>query len=150
MVFLKLKTIIKRREQKEEYGDNQNGGNFNMATVTQPSDSILQSTKKLIGIAENYTVFDPDIITHINTVFFILYQLGVLSEAYSLEDGSEEWSDLPLEIDDLQMIKSYMAHKVRMLFDPPSGAAKESADNLIAEMEWRLNVEVDPKEVNSE
>ena len=121
-----------------------------MATVTQPSDSILQSTKKLIGLAENYTVFDPDIIMHINTVFFILYQLGVLSEAYSLEDGSEEWSDLPLEIDDLQMIKSYMAHKVRMLFDPPSGAAKESADNLIAEMEWRLNVEVDPKEVNSE
>lgn len=121
-----------------------------MTTINQPSDSILQSTKKLIGLAEDYTVFDPDIIMHINTVFFILRQLGVLSESYVLEDGTEEWSDLPIEIDDLQMVKSYIAHKVRMLFDPPSGAAKEAADNLIAEMEWRLNVEVDPKEVKSE
>ena len=127
-----------------------NGG-FNMTTtVVQPSTSILQSTKKLIGIAESYTVFDPDIITHINTVFFILYQLGVLKEPFSLESGTEEWEVFPTYVEDLQLIKTYTAHKVRMFFDPPSGAAKEAADNLIAEMEWRLNVEVDPKEVNGE
>jgi hypothetical protein len=121
-----------------------------MATIQTPSDSILRSTKKLIGLAEDYTVFDPDIIMHINTVFFILYQLGVFEEPFSIEDDSEEWPDLPVEIEKLQMIKSYVSYKVRMLFDPPSGAAKEAADNLIAEMEWRLNVEVDPKEVNGE
>lgn len=119
-------------------------------TVVQPSTSILQSTKKLIGIAESYTVFDPDIITHINTVFFILYQLGVLKEPFSLESGTEEWEVFPTYVEDLQLIKTYTAHKVRMFFDPPSGAAKEAADNLIAEMEWRLNVEVDPKEDESD
>ena len=40
-------------------------------------DSILTSIKKLLGIAEEYTQFDVDIIKHINTVFMILTQMGV-------------------------------------------------------------------------
>ena len=34
-------------------------------------DSILTSVKKMLGIAEDYTEFDLDIITHINSVFMI-------------------------------------------------------------------------------
>jgi hypothetical protein len=40
-------------------------------------DSILTSIKLLLGIAEEYTAFDPQIIMHINSVFTILNQLGV-------------------------------------------------------------------------
>ena len=42
-----------------------------MAT-TQDSESILTSIKKLLGITEDYTQFDQDIIMHINSVFNIL------------------------------------------------------------------------------
>lgn len=31
-------------------------------------DSILTSVKKLLGLTEEYTAFDPDLIMHINTV----------------------------------------------------------------------------------
>ena len=41
------------------------------------TDSILNTTKKLLGIAEENTEFDLDIILHINSVFTILTQLGV-------------------------------------------------------------------------
>lgn len=40
-------------------------------------DSILVSIKKLLGIAADYTHFDPDIIMHINSAFSVLTQLGV-------------------------------------------------------------------------
>lgn len=40
-------------------------------------ESILTSIKKLLGIAEEYTQFDNDIIMHINSVFTTLTQLGV-------------------------------------------------------------------------
>ena len=39
--------------------------------------SILTSIKKLLGIAEEYQVYDADLIMHINSVFSILTQLGV-------------------------------------------------------------------------
>ena len=40
------------------------------------SESILTSIKKLLGIDENYTHFDADIIMHINSVFSILTQMA--------------------------------------------------------------------------
>ena len=40
-------------------------------------DSILTSIKKMLGIAEDYTHFDADIIMHMNSVFMTLRQIGV-------------------------------------------------------------------------
>ena len=40
-------------------------------------ESILTSIKKLLGIDESYTHFDPDLIMHINSVFSVLTQIGV-------------------------------------------------------------------------
>ena len=34
-------------------------------------ESILTSIKKMLGMEENYNIFDTDIIIHINTVFMI-------------------------------------------------------------------------------
>ena len=52
-------------------------------------ESILTSIKKLLGIAEEYTQFDSDIIMHINSVFTTLTQLGVgPSEGFFIEDNS--------------------------------------------------------------
>lgn len=41
------------------------------------TESILVSIKKLLGIADEYTQFDTDIIIHINSVFSVLQQLGI-------------------------------------------------------------------------
>ena len=57
-------------------------------------DSILTSIKKLLGIAEDYTHFDDDIIIHINSAFSSLNQLGVgPSCGFHIEDDSETWND---------------------------------------------------------
>ena len=40
------------------------------------NDSILSSVKKMLGLPEEYDAFDLDIITHINSAFTVLTQLG--------------------------------------------------------------------------
>jgi hypothetical protein len=103
--------------------------------------SILTSTKKILGIAADYTVFDLDIITHINTAFSTLTQLGVgPANGFMIQDDSAEWSEFIT--DDLQYnaVKSYVFLRVRALFDPPSTSYLISAtERQIQELEWRLN-----------
>ena len=107
-------------------------------------DSILLSVKKMLGITEEYTQFDPDIIMHINSALFILNQLGVGASKFQVHDDSETWSDF-IDIENLELIRSYVYLKVRTLFDPPqSGPLSEAINRSISELEWRINVEVDP------
>lgn len=108
-------------------------------------DSILTSVKKLLGIAEEDTSFDTDLIIHINSVFSILIQLGVGSpEGFSIEDNTAVWTDFIKDGTNLELVKSYVYMKVRLLFDPPtSSSAIETSKSLINELEWRINVTVD-------
>lgn len=108
-------------------------------------ESILTSIKKLLGIEEEYTQFDADIIMHINTVFLNLTQLGVgPSEGFLIEDNTAIWEDFIGDSSQLQAVKTYMYLKVKLLFDPPlSSSVTESMNRMIAELEWRLNVAVD-------
>lgn len=109
-------------------------------------ESILNSVKKQLGIHAEYDHFDADIIMHINTVFMILWQLGVgPDKPFYIEDDLASWSDFLEDPTSLQMVKTYMGHKVRLLFDPPASSTVMNAMNqAIAEFEWRLNVAVDP------
>lgn len=109
-------------------------------------DSILTSVKKMLGITEDYEHFDSDLIMHINSVFMILTQLGVgPSEGYSIENKNDTWDDFVSSDSNLEAIKSYMYLKVKLLFDPPiSSAVTDSMSKMISELEWRLNVSVDP------
>lgn len=108
-------------------------------------ESILTSIKKLLGIEEEYTQFDNDIIMHINSVFLNLTQLGVgPAEGFLIEDDTTTWEDFIGDSNQLQAVKSYMYLKVKLLFDPPlSSSVIESMNRMIAELEWRLNVAVD-------
>lgn len=109
-------------------------------------DSILTSVKKMLGIAEEYEHFDPDIIMHINSVFMILTQLGVgPSNGFSIHDKNTTWIDFIKNTKNIEAVKSYMYMKVRMMFDPPaSSSVAEAMNRSISELEWRLNVEVEP------
>lgn len=105
--------------------------------------SILNSTKKTLGIADDYTAFDLDIITHINTALSTLTQLGIGPvEGFMIEDDSAVWEDFLVESDfQLNSVKSYVFLRVRQLFDPPTTSYLiESFDRQIRELEWRLNV----------
>ena len=115
-------------------------------------NSILTSIKKLLGITYEDTSFDDDIIMGINSTFMILRQLGVgPKEGFSISDETTTWSDYLEDISKLELVKTYIYKKVRLMFDPPqSGIAVEALKNEIAEYEWRLNVEVDPKIDESE
>lgn len=105
-------------------------------------ESILTSIKKLLGISEEYEHFDADLIMHINSVFMILTQLGVgPSEGFHITDSSDIWTDFIQEPARIELVKSYMYLKVKLLFDPPSSSAViESTNRMISEFEWRLNV----------
>lgn len=107
--------------------------------------SILVSIKKLLGIAEDYTQFDTDIIVHINTAFMSLHQLGVHDdEAFTITDKKTKWDDYIDEDDNLEATKTYIYLKVKQVFDPPqSAAALEALQNTIQQLEWRLTVQTD-------
>ena len=115
-------------------------------------DSILTSIKKLLGIGEEDEHFDNDIIMHINSVLFILTQIGVNPELnFSISDKTKVWGDYILPTQNLEIIKSYIYLKVRLLFDPPlSGALVEIMKTQANEYEWRIMVSVDPKPVIEE
>ena len=112
-------------------------------------ESILTSIKKLLGIEEQYTHFDQDIIMHINTTFLDLNQIGVgPKEGFRIEDDSKTWSEFLPDADLLRMeaVKTYMYLKVRLVFDPPaSSAVRESFENMADKLEWRLNVQAESK-----
>ncbi len=110
-------------------------------------DSILTSIKKLLGITEDYECFDQDVIIHINSAFSVLTQLGVGPEAgFFIEDSSAIWSDFVSDTSKLEFIKTYIYLKVKLVFDPPTSSAVIDAINRqISELEWRINVTVDPE-----
>lgn len=104
-------------------------------------ESILKSTKKILGLADDYTVFDLDVMTHINSVFTTLTQLGVgPPEGYMIESDKDLWEDFISDDPTYNAIKSYMYLRVRMLFDPPATSYTiDAMDRQIKELEWRLN-----------
>ena len=115
-------------------------------------ESILTSIKKLVGIPEEYTNFDMDLIIHINSALSVLNDLGVgPSEGFSISDKTATWSDFVPNHKRIETIKSYVYLKVRMLFDPPtSSSVMEAMTRSINEFEWRINVAVDPEDKTEE
>lgn len=109
--------------------------------------SILTSIKKLLGIAEEDASFDQNIVIHINSVFSILEQLGVgPAKGFSIEDDRAVWGDYLSEAKNLELVKSYVYMKVRLMFDPPTNSILAEAMNKnISELEWRINATVDPQ-----
>jgi len=107
--------------------------------------SILKSVKKILGIADDYTAFDFDIITHINTAFSTLTQLGIgPAEGFMIEDEYSDWSEFIGDDNQYNSIKTYVYLRVRQIFDPPTTSYMVSAFNdQIKELEWRLGVHRD-------
>ncbi len=105
--------------------------------------SILNSVKKNLGVPQDYTVFDSDLLLYINGVFSTLNQLGVgPALGFRIEDDTAEWDDFLGEDPRLDHVRTYVTLRVKMLFDPPQTSYTQNAINeQIKEHEWRLNVQ---------
>lgn len=105
--------------------------------------SILKSTKKILGVGPDDTSFDLDIITHINSEFSILTDLGVgPAGGFVIQDDSAEWETfLPDDKIKLSKVKTCVWLRTRLLFDPPASSyLLDAAAKQLQEHEWRLNV----------
>jgi hypothetical protein len=104
--------------------------------------SILTSTKKILGIAADYDVFDYDIITHINTALSNLTQLGIGPvSGFMIDDSGAVWSDFIGDDVQYNSVKSYVYLKVKQLFDPPATSYLiDATEKQIQELEFRLSV----------
>jgi hypothetical protein len=96
-------------------------------------------------MTDDYTVYDGQIIMHINSVFATLHQLGVGPDpSYFITDATETWEDFIGAVPNINSVKTYMYLKVRMMFDPPSTSfAIAAMERQIEEHEFRLNVEME-------
>jgi hypothetical protein len=107
-------------------------------------ESILKSTKKILNIDVDDTAFDQDILTHINSAFSHLQQLGIGSDlGFVIEDETKVWGDFlneetPLPI--VSAVKTNVYLRVRVVFDPPQlpHVLKAMQDQLL-ESDVRLN-----------
>ena len=108
--------------------------------------SILKSIKALLGPDADYDPFDQDIIIFINAAISTLTQLGIgPSGGFRITGTRETWNDFIGSSVDLESVKEYIYMKVRIAFDPPTSSFVLSAyQDTCKELEWRLNVAVDP------
>lgn len=102
------------------------------------TQSILNGVKEDLGLTEEQTPFDSQLVRLINSVFDILYQYGVGPETPFVIKGAEEtwdqFTDEPL----VRMCRTYVSLRVRKMFDTPTGSVLDAINDSIGELEWRL------------
>lgn len=105
-------------------------------------NSILTSTKIMLDVPEDVTDFDLVIITHINSIFMILSQLGIGPKTgFAIEDDSTTWDAFLGDDLLLNAVRTYMYLRVKYLFDPPTTSyLQDAVKQQIAELDFRLNV----------
>lgn len=122
------------------------------------TDTILGSIKQMLGLQQDYTPFDPELVMHINSALMALTQLGVGHKGFfityevpvgaedNVERSLETWRDFlgSIELPILQAAKSYVYYKVKLSFDPSaSSVLQENYKELADEYAFRLMVAAD-------
>lgn len=118
--------------------------------LSELSDSILSSVKKLIGISKDDKSFDLDIMMHINAASSTLFQLGVLKKPYTITSEEDLYEDLlPDGTEDvINQVKMYFVYKTKLGFDSSTASSMviDVLKDLIKEAEWRLMVIFNPED----
>lgn len=106
------------------------------------SSSILTTTKKALGLPEDYTAFDPELVMHINSALATLNQIGVgPQQGFMIEDAAATWEEF-IGVDPRRNnVKQLVYLKVRLVFDPPGTSFLLTAfQEQIQQLEWRVLV----------
>lgn len=105
------------------------------------ADSILNDIKKALGITEDYTAFDQEIILHTNTAIMFAEQLALPS--FKITGKTETWDQyLAGTAKNLEAVKTYLYLQVRLVFDPPANSFVVTAiEKQLQEYAWRINIQ---------
>lgn len=114
------------------------------------AESILTSTKAALGLAEDHTAFDTELVLFINSVLSRLVQLGVGPQdaGFRITDKNDTWDQFMGPSAKLEMIKGYMYNRVKLYFDPPEiGFVLTMMKEMVEKDEYLINLEVEPHPV---
>lgn len=117
------------------------------------NDSILKEVREGVGIGEDTTAFDGELVMYVNAGIGTLNQNGVGLPL--IIDGVEStWLDLidPLQVQgnfSFGLVPLYLTLNTKILFDPPPPSIVETYSTMIHQLLWRLKVayETPDKEV---
>ncbi len=104
------------------------------------SDSILTSVKLYSLVPKETTIYDMQIVDHINSQFNTVKQLLKGFKGYVIADDSDTWGDIGI-IDEslLSAVADYVKIAVNLKFDPPQNSYLVNLrKEQIAELEWRI------------
>lgn len=106
-------------------------------------ESILDTTKKALGVNLDDVHFDNDITMHINSALFSLNQLGIGPPGgFVVTDKADKWIDYLGPRTDLEAAKSYVFITVRLLFDrPETSYGIQALERMRAEYGWHLELQ---------
>lgn len=107
------------------------------------TDSILVHIRDSVGLTEENTEFDTELLNHINMSIGKLNQNGV-GEPIVVKDDKTTWGDL-LNPDTrgseyIGMIPTFISLNVKLLFDPPPPSSVEFHTRSVDELLWRLKI----------
>lgn len=108
------------------------------------SDSILDSVKTTLGIDLTVTEFDEELKLYINSVLASVVQMGIgPKNGYSITDNTATWSNfIGKEDSRYNMLKTYVALKVKSMFDPSTNkTVTDSVNSVVSEYEYRLKIQ---------
>lgn len=104
---------------------------------------ILTKVKKMLSIESSTTEFDVDIISHVNSAFFTLFELGIGPNTPFSIDDTTTWASFETNVPK-QVVLNYIFLKTRLVFDPPtSSQVLEAYKDRISELEFRMNILTD-------
>ena len=109
-------------------------------------ESILGSIKQMLGISQDETNFDSELMLHINGALMIINQLGVGPSAGFIVLGkTQTWSEFLADRKDLELVKTAVYLRVRLMFDPPQNSfLVSSTQKQIEEFDWRITATAAP------
>lgn len=116
----------------------------------ETTNSVLKSVRAAVGLQQDVTAFDTELLIHINSAFATLHQNGVGTPIVVVDD-TQTWDDFR---DENQVMGNYMFEqckmfvyiKTRILFDPPPPSTVKYMDEASKETLWRLREAYDVPE----
>jgi hypothetical protein len=103
--------------------------------------SILDSIKQMLGIDTDDTNFDRELVIYINGALMVVNQLGVGPSGYTIADNTNKWDEFLADRTDLELVKTDIYLRVRLIFDPPQNSFLVAAiKEQITEYDWRIEI----------
>lgn len=106
--------------------------------------SILKDVRASVGLTEDTTDFDSELIMYINTALITLNQNGV-GRLVTIVDDTTTWSEFkePTQIlgnANFSLVPSFVMLSTKVIFDPPPPSAVDHFNRMVDSILWRLKV----------